>query len=51
MTSPTPIIPAEAGTQCFGTKNGLLVFLNNSSFLQMAQGWVPASAGMIGQEV
>jgi len=44
-----PLIPAEAGTQCFGfTRIARSVSHDISAVRQMAQTWVPASAGMSG---
>jgi hypothetical protein len=48
MTSSTPFIPAEAGTQCFGNKVCDLHSMKRATGYQMAQTWVPASAGMNG---
>jgi hypothetical protein len=39
---PHPLIPAEAGPQCF--EDNL-----NADRLRAAQAWVPASAGMSGE--
>ena len=50
MTRLLPLIPAEAGTQCFGDKRRGLGFAKKAAVRQMAQTWVPASAGMSGQK-
>jgi hypothetical protein len=50
MTSFFPLIPAEAGTQCFGDKRRVPGFADKAAVRQMAQTWVPASAGMSGQD-
>ena len=50
MTSPNPFIPAEAGSQCFGKKSQGLGLYEKAAIEQMAQAWVPASAGMSGQD-
>ena len=39
---PHPLIPAEAGTQCFED-------IQNAYRLRAAHTWVPASAGMSGE--
>ena len=49
MTALLPLIPAEAGTQGFGDERHALGFANKAAVRQMAQTWVPASAGMSGQ--
>jgi len=48
---PTPLIPAEAGTQFFGQKRGrsLLCGVRVFDGGGAAQTWVPASAGMSGE--
>ena len=48
MTCLLPLIPAEAGTQDFGDKRRVLGFADKAAVRQMAQTWVPASAGMSG---
>ena len=50
MTRLLPLIPAEAGTQCFGDKRRVPGFADKAAVRQMAQTWVPASAGMSGQD-
>jgi hypothetical protein len=50
MTRLLPLIPAEAGTQCFGDERLVLGCANKAAVRQMAQTWVPASAGMSGQD-
>ena len=50
MTRLLPLIPAEAGTQCFGDERHALGFTNKAAVRQMAQTWVPASAGMSEQD-
>ena len=48
MTPLLPLIPAEAEPQCFGDERHALGFANKAAVRQMAQTWVPASAGMSG---
>ena len=48
MTALLPLIPAEAGTQCFGDKRRVLGCTYKAAARQTAQTWVPASAGMSG---
>jgi hypothetical protein len=50
MTRLLPLIPAEAGTQCFGDKRRVLGFVKKAVVRPMAQTWVPASAGMSEQK-
>ena len=49
MSDNYPLIPAEAGTQSFGDKRRVLGFADKAAVRQMAQTWVPASAGMSGR--
>ena len=44
-----PLIPAEAGTQFFGCQRSPSDSEMNFTGYQMAQTWVPASAGMSGR--
>ncbi len=48
MNALLPLIPAEAGTQDFGDKRRVLGCADKAAVRQMAQSWVPASAGMSG---
>ena len=50
MISLCPLIPAEAGTQGLGDKRQASGFSDKTAVRQMAQTWVPASAGMSGQK-
>jgi len=50
MTSFFPLIPAEAGTQRFGDQRRLSGFTDKAAVSQTPQTWVPASAGMSGQD-
>ena len=49
MSNNYPLIPAEAGTQCFGDKRRVPGFACKAAVRQIAQTWVPASAGMSGR--
>jgi len=51
MTRLLPLIPAEAGTQYFGDNRRVPGFAKKAAVRQMAQTWVPASAGMSGQSI
>ena len=48
MTALLPLIPAEAGPQGFGDERHGLGLADKAAVRQMAQTWVPASAGMSG---
>ena len=50
MTAYLLLIPAEAGTQGFGDERHASGFAKKTAVRQMAQTWVPASAGMSGQD-
>jgi len=49
MSDNYPLIPAEAGTHRFGDRRGVLGGTDRAAVRQMAQTWVPASAGMSGR--
>jgi hypothetical protein len=49
MSDNYPLIPAEAGTQRLGDRRRVLDCADRATVRQMAQAWVPASAGMSGR--